>query len=79
MNVLDENIIAPERARLRAWRIHFRSIGEEVGRLGMKDQNDIIPITTPVEMANVLHPRSRLLSPFVTTSRLLLGTSRRWG
>jgi len=44
MNVLDENIIAPERARLRAWRIHFRSIGEEVGRLGMKDQNNIIPL-----------------------------------
>ncbi len=44
MNVLDENIIAPERARLRAWRIHFRSIGQEVGRLGMKDKNDIIPL-----------------------------------
>ena len=44
MNVLDENIIAPERERWRAWRIHFRSIGEEVGHLGMKDRNEIIPL-----------------------------------
>lgn len=44
MNVLDENIIVPERERLREWRIHFRSVGEEVGRLGMKDQNEIIPL-----------------------------------
>lgn len=44
MNVLDENVIAPERERLRAWRIHFRSIGEEVGRLGMKDREEIIPL-----------------------------------
>ncbi len=44
MNVLDENIIAPERERLRAWRVHFRCIGEEIGRLGMKDHNEIIPL-----------------------------------
>lgn len=43
VNVLDENIIAPERERWREWRIHFRSMGEEVGR-GMKDQNEIIPL-----------------------------------
>src|SRR5712692_2011023 len=44
MNVLDENIIAPEREPLRAWRIHFRSIGDEVGRLGMNDHKEIIPL-----------------------------------
>jgi hypothetical protein len=43
---LDENIIAPERERLRAWRIHFRSIGEEIGRLGMKDHNEIFHCLT---------------------------------
>ncbi|MBI3300802.1 MAG: hypothetical protein HYZ72_01800 [Deltaproteobacteria bacterium] len=42
--MLDENIIAPERERLRAWRIHFRRIGGEVGHLGMKDRNEIIPL-----------------------------------
>jgi len=44
VNVLDENIIAPERERLRTWRIHFRCIGQQVGRLGMKDHNEIIPL-----------------------------------
>ncbi len=44
MNVLDENIIAPERERLRKWRIHFRYIGGEVGHLGMKDREEIIPL-----------------------------------
>jgi hypothetical protein len=40
---LDENIIAPERERLRAWRIHFRRIGVEVGRFGIDDREEIIP------------------------------------
>lgn len=44
MNVLDENIIIPERERLREWKVHFRSIGVEVGRLGMKDREGIIPL-----------------------------------
>ena len=44
MNVLDENIITPERERLREWRIHFRYIGGEVGHLGMKDREEIIPL-----------------------------------
>ena len=34
MNILDENIIAGEREKLRAWRIHFVRIGAEVGRRG---------------------------------------------
>lgn len=44
MNILDEDIIAPEHERLRAWRIHFKAIGLGVGRLGMKDQDQIIPL-----------------------------------
>jgi hypothetical protein len=43
MNILDESIVASQRERLRAWRIHFWRIGGEVGRFGMKDQNEIIP------------------------------------
>lgn len=38
MNILDENIIAGEREKLRAWRIHFVRIGMEVGRRGMDDR-----------------------------------------
>ena len=44
MNLLDENIVVTERAQLRAWKIHFQRIGGEVGRLGMKDRNEIIPL-----------------------------------
>ena len=44
MNILDEDISAPECARLRAYKIHFRQIGIEVGRLGMKDREDILPL-----------------------------------
>jgi hypothetical protein len=43
VNILDENIDAVQRERLRAWRIHFRHISSEVGRRGMKDRNEIIP------------------------------------
>jgi len=44
MNVLDENIVASQRELLRSWKIHFRRIGSELGRLGMKDHEDIIPL-----------------------------------
>ena len=44
MNILDEDISIIERERLRARKIHFRQIGIEVGRLGMKDRDDIIPL-----------------------------------
>lgn len=44
MNVLDENIVVSQRKLLRSWKIHFRRIGDEVGRLGMKDREDIIPL-----------------------------------
>jgi hypothetical protein len=42
--ILDEDIIAPEHERLRAWRVHFRAIGYGIGRFGMKDRDQIIPL-----------------------------------
>ena len=44
MTVLDENITAIQRRQLRQWKMHFRRIGGEVGRYGMKDRNEIIPL-----------------------------------
>ena len=44
MTVLDENINAIQRCQLRHWKIHFRRIGGEVGRYGMKDRDEIIPL-----------------------------------
>ena len=44
MNVLDENIDQPQREQLDDWKIHVRQIGVEIGRLGMKDRNEVIPL-----------------------------------
>ena len=44
MNILDENILLSQRDQLRAWKVHFRQIGMEIGRSGMKDHKDIIPL-----------------------------------
>lgn len=44
MIILDENIIAWQSDRLRALRIHYRQIGVGIGRKGMKDRNQIIPL-----------------------------------
>lgn len=44
MNILDENISLEEKYRLLARRVHVRQIGAEVGRLGMKDIDEIIPL-----------------------------------
>jgi len=44
MNVLDENIIDSQRQQLLAWRIRVRQIGYEVGRKGMNDREEIIPL-----------------------------------
>jgi hypothetical protein len=41
MNILDENIIESQCQRLRGWRIRFRQIGIEIGRLGLKDKEII--------------------------------------
>jgi hypothetical protein len=39
---LDENFPEGQRQLLRAWRIHIRQVGYEVGRKGMKD-HELIP------------------------------------
>ncbi len=44
MKILDEDISAPTCERLRAYKIHFRQIGVSIGRAGMKDREDIIPL-----------------------------------
>jgi hypothetical protein len=44
VNILDEDISVVECERLRARKLHFQQIGKGVGRLGMKDRDDIIPL-----------------------------------
>ena len=42
MNILDENIIASLRQRLRSWRIPVRQIGVDIARKGLQDE-EILP------------------------------------
>ena len=44
MNVIDENIVFSQRQRLTELKIRYKQIGFEIGRLGMKDRNDVIPL-----------------------------------
>jgi len=44
VNILDENILFSQRDLLKSWKVHFRQIGMEIGRSGMKDRTDIIPL-----------------------------------
>ncbi len=44
MNLLDENIIEEQRQQLARWRIHVRQIGVEIGKVGMDDREEIIPL-----------------------------------
>ena len=57
MLVLDENLPAGQRQRLRSWRVHFRVIGIDLAASGTKDENLIA----------VFHQLSRLI--FVTLDR----------
>lgn len=43
MIVLDENFTAPEREKMRAWRISFRHIGYDLAKKGVDDET-IIPL-----------------------------------
>jgi len=43
LNLLDENFPADQLPLLKEWGIHCRRVGEDVGRLGIKDL-DIIPL-----------------------------------
>ena len=42
MNILDENIIASQRQRLRSWRIRVRQIGVDIAHKGLQDE-EILP------------------------------------
>lgn len=42
MNILDEDIDIIQRKLLLARKIHFRQIGFEIGRFGMKDRDDVV-------------------------------------
>ena len=44
MNVLDENIPEPQRQLLRSWRIPVRQIGQDLGRQGMQDREQVVPL-----------------------------------
>ena len=44
MIVLDENIPADEVNQLRHWHIHPKQIGTDLGRFGLQDRNEIIPL-----------------------------------
>lgn len=41
MNLLDENVPLRQRQVLSGWRIRFREIGQEIGRLGIQDSEII--------------------------------------
>jgi hypothetical protein len=44
MTVLDENIFEPQRRQLEAWKIRVRQVGVELGKLGMDDREEVIPL-----------------------------------
>jgi hypothetical protein len=44
VNVLDENIDYPTRQLLRRLKVPFRHISTDIGRSGMKDLNEVIPL-----------------------------------
>ena len=44
MNVLDENVPDDQRQLLRSWRIRAYQVGQDVGRQGMKDEQQVIPL-----------------------------------
>src|SRR5436190_8122049 len=57
--------------------IHVRQIGVEIGRSGMKDLNEVIPLLSWAASFHTLHPRSWLLPPRTSTPSLLFSSSRR--
>jgi hypothetical protein len=44
VNILDEDIDFHHRQPLSKWRIQVRQIGVEVGRTGMSDLDEILPL-----------------------------------
>ena len=52
MNILDEDIGLSQRRSLESWKVHFRQVGVEIGRSGLKDRNEVIPL-----LHQLKHPR----------------------
>ena len=44
MNILDENIPEAQRQLLEGRRIRVKQVGQDIGRQGMKDKEQIIPL-----------------------------------
>jgi hypothetical protein len=76
MNILDEDIGLNQRRSLESRKIHFRQIGVEIGRSGMKDRNEVIPLLHQLKRPTFFTLGSWLLSSRAATSRILLGLSR---
>jgi len=80
MNILDENIIASQRQRLRSWRIPVRQIGVDIARKGLQDE-EILPF-----FHHLLRPSSRGIVVFIgvrsATGSMVLSAlrwrQRRW-
>ena len=54
MNIIDENIVFSQRQRLTELKIHYKQIGFEIGRLGMKDLNDVIPLLHHLKLGRLV-------------------------
>ena len=61
MNILDENIIASQRQRMRSWRVRVRQVGVDIARKGLQDE-EIPPIFASPASADLLHAGSWFLS-----------------
>jgi hypothetical protein len=57
MNILDENIIASQRQRLRSWRIRVRQIGVDIARKGLQDEEILRLLASPAS-SDLLHAGS---------------------
>lgn len=78
MNILDENVLASQRAQRLKWHIPFRQIGFEIGKSGMDDEQ-IIPLLLRLQRPtfftqdrdfdkpSLCHPRYALV--FIETKR----------
>jgi hypothetical protein len=73
VNVLDENIVVTQSELLRSWKIHFRRLGDEVGRMGMKDRDEIIPLLHSLRRPTFFTRDRDFYKPDLCHSRYCLG------
>jgi hypothetical protein len=60
--VLDENIIASQRELLKSWKVHFRAVEEGIGRAGMLDREEIIPLLHSLRRLTFFLPARKIIS-----------------